>query len=297
MGSGSFSTSSFKCYSESTGRTYSVDTGRALGGQSFTARNLDEDLDPYDRAKGCCVTRECCDSEEHPNTIPVILALDVTGSMGEACKEVVAALGTIMTDLVQKFTDVQVLMMGIGDLDYDRAPIQMSQFESDVRIARWLDKIYLEFGGGGNKWESYTAAWYMGLHHTKLDAYDKRGKKGIIITMGDEMLNPVLPKNKLNRVTGDHLQADVDTNELYEAASKKFDIYHIAVKSPHSNFRYHEERIMSSYPEVLGDNFSISTIDNLGPTICNCIDKSVNNQSTPSGEPFGEPFSNNVITW
>lgn len=34
----------------------------------------------------------------------------------------------------------------------------MSQFESDVRIAEVLDKIYMEHGGRGNAYESYTAA-------------------------------------------------------------------------------------------------------------------------------------------
>lgn len=84
------------------------------------------------------------------------------------------------------------MIMGIGDLAYDGCPIQVSQFESDIRIAEQLDKIYFEFGGGGNSFESYTAAWYFGSRHTKLDCLN-RGKKGIIITMGDEQLNPYLP--------------------------------------------------------------------------------------------------------
>lgn len=45
------------------------------------------------------VIRECCDTEEHPNTIPVILALDVTGSMGQAAVEVAKKLNVIMTKL------------------------------------------------------------------------------------------------------------------------------------------------------------------------------------------------------
>ena len=54
----------------------------------------------------------------------------------------------------------------------------MSQFESDMRIAEALDKIYMEHRGGGNAYESYTAAWRMGLNRTSLDRIDKQEKKG-----------------------------------------------------------------------------------------------------------------------
>lgn len=102
--------------------------------------------------------------------------------------------------------------MGIGDLSYDRFPIQASQFESDIRIAEQLEKVYFEFGGGGNFYESYTAAWYFGARHTKLDCWN-RGKKGIIITIGDERLNPYLPRTAyycgLSNATGDSLEDTV----------------------------------------------------------------------------------------
>ena len=198
MGSGTFSSSSYRDYASSMGRSYDVSSGRSSG-QVFKARRIDKSLDPR-----LFQLRECANSEEHPNTIPVILALDVTGSMGEACQETAEALGTIMMDLFGKFQDIEFCIMGIGDLAYDDAPIQMSQYESDVRIAEALDKVYMEKGGGGNGFESYTAAWYMGLHRTKLDCYDLQGRKGIIITMGDEPLNPYLPVSELNSaINGD----------------------------------------------------------------------------------------------
>ena len=56
-----------------------------------------------------------------------------------------------------------------------------------------------------------------------------RGKKGIIITLGDEQLNPYLPHRPLVDATGDDLQGDVETKDLYREASEKFDIYHIDV--------------------------------------------------------------------
>lgn len=225
MGRGAWTTSAYTIYSKSVGRTV-LDDGnldKSYSAQDlFKSRCIQPELDPYN------VVRQCCDSEEHPNTIPVILALDVTGSMGSAAAEVAKKLNEVMTRLYEEVTDVEFLVMGIGDLAYDNAPIQASQFESDVRIAEQLDKIYFERGGGGNSFESYTAAWYFGLKHTDLDCW-KRGKKGIIITMGDESLNPYLPANRLSAVTGDSLQTDVETETLYKAASEKFDIYHLAI--------------------------------------------------------------------
>lgn len=285
MGCGSFSSSSFATYSLSKGRSYDSATGRVTG-QTYPAHNIDEKMKPYK------VMRECCNTDEHPNTIPVILALDVTGSMGSACRETAEALGAIMTDLYKRFKDVQIMVMGIGDLAYDRAPIQISQFESDVRIAEWLDKIWLEFGGGGNTFESYSAAWYMGLYHTKLDAFDKQGRKGIIITMGDEPLNPYLPEGGIRSFVGDSLQGNVDTKELYSDACKKFDIFHIAVDRGSSAYWRYKDGIKETFGELLGDRLKIATINALGGTICECIEESVNGTT-----PKETPVNKDGISW
>ena len=145
MGCGSWTRSSYTSYSATKGMNVSADgviSGSYSNQDMFKAKTIDSALDPKN------VIRECCDTEEHPNTIPVILALDVTGSMGNAAVEVAKKLNVIMTKLYEKVTDVEFLIMGIGDLACDTCPIQASQFESDIRIAEQLDKIYFEFGGG-----------------------------------------------------------------------------------------------------------------------------------------------------
>ena len=276
MGAGSFSACSFAAYSTSLGRSYDADTGR-VSGQEYTATRIDESLDPKKFS-----IRECCNSDEHPNTIPVILALDVTGSMGEACSEVASALGVIMKNLYEKFKDIEFCVMGIGDLAYDDAPIQMSQFESDIRIAESLDKIYMEYGGGGNNYESYTAAWYMGLKHAKLDCFEKQGRKGIIITMGDEPLNPYLPYRTLNAATNGTEQKDVETKELYSQVCEKCDVFHIAVDSPRDSYRWHKKEIENTFGQLLGTHFKTSSVDSLAQTIEECISESVTNTTSAS---------------
>lgn len=264
MGGGSWTTQSFTTYSTVTKGAKLNSRGvldTSMSNQEmFKARRVDKALNPYN------VMRECRDSEEHPETTPVILALDVTGSMGDAAVEVAKKLNVIMTKLYDKVKDVEFMIMGIGDLYCDEGPIQISQFESDIRIAEQLDKLWFEFGGGGNLSESYTAAWYMGSRHCDLDCW-KRGKKGIIITMGDERLNPCLEEQPLMLQTGDDLEADVETKNLYAEASEKFDIYHIQVDHRRS---WDIDGIIKSF-EILGDNFKRANMDNIADVIVDII--------------------------
>ena len=286
MGCGSWTRDSYTSYSKSVGRSVSKDgtiSGSYSNQDMFKAKNIDPALDPKN------VIRECCDTEEHPNTVPVILALDVTGSMGQAAVEVAKKLNVIMTKLYEKVTDVEFLIMGIGDLACDTCPIQASQFESDIRIAEQLDKIYFEFGGGGNNYESYTAAWYFGSRHTKLDCLNRR-RKGIIITMGDEQLNPYLPlrgrHSGLIEATGDNLQDDVETKDLYNEVSKKFNIYHLDVNYGR---RWDEDEIETSYRKYLDDvHFRKVTMDSITNEIVDIIineaeNNVVNSVTTSSG--------------
>ena len=266
MGGGTWTTSAYNTSVRSLGFDSAASICKASVQEVYRSSRLDPMLNPYK------VMRECCDSEEHPATIPVILALDVTGSMGTAATTCAGKLDDIMTTLYSKIKDVEFLMMGIGDLACDDAPIQASQFESDVRIFDQTSKIYFEGGGGGNAYESYTAAWHFGLNNTKLDCW-KRGEKGIIITMGDEPLNPYLPGHGLKKVLGCGGQ-DIDTNTLYEEVTKKFDVYHIAITDKESSYAYYEDRIKSTWGKLLGNHLLIGTSNDLPRLISNIVTNS-----------------------
>ena len=287
MGGGSWDTKKFANYTKSSrGITLDFsggyDTSHISDQEFFKARTINDALNPYN------VMRECRDSAEHPCTIPVILALDVTGSMGTAAKTCASKLNVIMTKIFEdkEVKDVEFMIVGIGDFKYDNCPLQASQFESDIRIAEQLDQLYFEGGGGGNGFESYSAAWYFGLHNTDLDC-NKRGCKGIIITMGDETLNPYIPaigrKTTFEKVLGKSIENDIETKELYEQARQKFDIYHINVEHCHDDF----EAIKRSFA-ILGENYRSSTIDNLADNIIDIIKNAAKNRESNS-EDFVVP--------
>lgn len=278
MGGGSWTSKDFATYSTSRGLSYDVTTGvidsRGLAAQvMYKSHSLDAALNPRN------AVRECCDSDEHPNTIPVILALDVTGSMGDTAVEVASKLNVIMTELYNSVQDVEFMVMGIGDFYCDDSPLQVSQFESDIRIAEQLDKIWFEAGGGGNDYESYTAAWAFAVEHTKLDCWN-RGRKGLLITIGDEPLNPYINKDRWQMEVGP-TELNLETKDLYQAVTDKYDVYHIHVQ--HGG-NYYGNVAPASFAKVIGnDHVETATVKSIAQTITAIVNKHADNNSYAVG--------------
>lgn len=274
MGGGTWTSSDFTTYSCSVGRSVSakgvVTTEYSHASQAYTKSRLDESMDPKLPKN---FLRECCDSPDHPASIPIILALDVTGSMGTTAIEISKKLNTIVKGVADKVKDAEFMVMGIGDIDYDSAPIQYSQFESDIRIAQNLDSIFFEMGGGSNPYESYTAAWYVGAYRTRCDCWN-RGEKGLILTIGDELLNPSLDIVGLRealRREDSVMPYDIETKDLYKIVSEKYDIGHIVVDHRGRGETYYKN-CRDSFARVIGDQMvKTSTVPNISETIVNFI--------------------------
>ena len=121
--------------------------------------------------------REARDSEDHPESLPIIIGLDVTGSMGYLATQVAQeSLNETMMKLysTNAVKDPALLFAAYGDY-HDEAPLQVTQFESDIRIAEQLLDLWLENGGSGEV--TLSALWHFAAEHTALDNYEKRGKK------------------------------------------------------------------------------------------------------------------------
>lgn len=130
-------------------------------------------------------TRECFDSTDHPHTTPIVVGLDVTGSMGYlAVKVATEALNELITKLYSTgaIEDPALMCAAYGDYQ-DVSPLQVTQFESDIRIAEQLLEIYFEGCGSGDV--SPTLLWEFLDKHTNIDAVNKRKQKGFVFTIGD----------------------------------------------------------------------------------------------------------------
>ena len=223
--------------------------GSKSAGEIFTQnakRMAHESMNP----KGVSF-RESRDSEVHPNSVPIILGLDVTGSMGHIPHELIKeGLPKLMGGIIQGgVPDPALLFLGIGDHEYDNYPLQVGQFESgDEELDMWLTRTYIESGGGGNAGESYLLAWYFAAFHTRTDAFEKRNQKGILFTVGDEPCLKKLPASAVREIMGAGQQSYTH-HELLEEARKRYEVYHISVL--HSDQAMRADR---GWKELLGQN-------------------------------------------
>lgn len=196
--------------------------------ETFKQRNINNAMNPEG-----IVVRESRDSEEHPNTVPVILALDVTGSMGSVPAHLIkTGLPTMMDSILTAgVEDPQLLFLAIGDHECDRSPLQVGQFESsDELLDHWLTTVYLEGGGGANRGESYLLAWFFAARYTETDAWSKRGEKGCLFTIGDELCLPMLPAQDQESIMGPGQYSHMTAVELLEQAREKWNVIHIHVR-------------------------------------------------------------------
>lgn len=221
MGYGSWTAQSWTSYTSTKGYT-----ATSTASEMYASHSMKEEFDPT-KFK----VRESCDSAEHPNSTPIVLALDVTGSMSSVLETVSHRLGDTMGEIYKRnpVEDPQVCFMAFGDVNCDDAPIQVTQFESDIRIAEQLNDIYFERGGGGNGGESYSLPWYVAARRCKIDSWDKHNKKGFLFTVGDECCLSTLSKDAIKRFLGDDVERDLSATELLTEVSRKYEVYHLIV--------------------------------------------------------------------
>lgn len=180
--------------------------------------------------------REACDSAQSPHSRGIIYAEDFTGSMGRFLLSLIQKQFPKLIQMTYETVSFNphIMFMGVGDVEQgDDAPLQVTQFETDLRMLEQLEKLWLEKGGGCNPYESYILPWYFAGKYCKMDCFDKRGEKGFLFTFGDEEPTPALTADELRTVFGNRDDLDkrkVTATDCLEMASEKFNCYHIILR-------------------------------------------------------------------
>lgn len=194
--------------------------------------------------------RESRDSPEHPESLAIAFALDVTGSMGQVPERLARhdLPGLMKTLRGLGIAHPQILFLAVGDALGDRAPLQVGQFESTAELMdQWLTWTWIEGGGGGGDRESYELALYFLARHVDMDCHRKRGQRGYLFLTGDERPYSHVSKQLVKQWIGADLEVDLPLAAIVEEVQHAFEPFFLI---PDLERRRACERV---WRDVLGD--------------------------------------------
>lgn len=251
-------------YDSNISRKREIEYSKMNRDEIFTSRKLNDRVNPFELK-----IREARDSDVHPNTIPIIVAFDVTGSMGRIPEDLVKNHFTkLMETLINNgLPDVTICFCAVGDHYTDSAPFQVGQFESgDIELDADLTSIWLEGNGGGQKMESYMFPWLFAARHTSTDSFEKRNKKGFLFTIGDEWNHPQVESKALKQVLGYKESSDEASEKLLKEAQEKWEVFHI-----HCSDGNYGESVSSRWKDLLGERCVIVDSSKIVDVITNTV--------------------------
>lgn len=262
MGNGRWNASDWSSYAQTNIQ------GRSQA-QVFTSRNLKEDYDP---AK--FLRRESRDSGDNPVSTPIILASDVTGSMGMIAETLMRdGLNTLATNIYDRkpVSDPHIAVLAVGDAKCDRAPLQATQFEADIRLADQVRDLWLEGSGGGNGGESYSGAHLFAATKVEADAFEKRQRKGYLFTIGDEPVHDGMTRGEIERVLGISAERDLSARDCLAMAQRNWEVFHIVLANE-GYARYGLDRVLKTWKPLLPERtIQLENVDALAETVVSLI--------------------------
>lgn len=151
---------------------------------------------------------------------PLVVAVDVTGSMQRWPFEIFDRLPLLYNTLSQYRPDLEISFAAIGDGGCDRWPLQPTNFSKGFELEKHLKALYGE-GGGGDEPESYGLfAHYLNAHVTTPNA-----TKPFLIVFGDASMHPTVPAAQIRHFMGDDIGQDVDSIAAWKSVASKWNTW------------------------------------------------------------------------
>lgn len=154
---------------------------------------------------------------------PMVIAVDITGSMASWPAEIFDRLPLLYNTLVQYRQDLEISFVAIGDARVFEHPLQASDFCRGFDLESRLAAIYPE---GQHKSsvdhpESYGLLPYWMQTHVEVP----RAERPYCIVFGDITMHEAHTPAEIERIFGDSVQADVPTIPLWQKVAAAWDVW------------------------------------------------------------------------
>jgi len=187
---------------------YSAQAEEVLGQSSLHA-----EMEPLNRTVIC----------RHKS--PVVVAIDVTGSMGNWSKIIYDKLPMFYGQIMMQgyLEDPSICFLGVGDANSDEAPLQVGEFCQGAALDNWIAKLWLEGKGGGQNHETYELAGYFAAQKM---IFDGATNKPFLFFTGDEGFYPcVLEEHIAEIVDESYAEGNVPSDALFRDLRDKFHVF------------------------------------------------------------------------
>jgi hypothetical protein len=184
---------------------------------------------------------------------PILVAVDVTGSMAHWPAEIFDRLPLLYQTLSQYREDTELAFFAIGDATCDSFPLQVTDFAKGAALDERLAALYGEGGGGGGAKESYELfAWYATERVSTPAA-----EKPFLILYGDEGFYEKVSKEQVKHILGAGLEENVPSKEVMKALMERYEVY--LLRKTYGGTQ--EKEILAQWEEVLGPQRIIALKD------------------------------------
>jgi len=178
---------------------------------------------------------------------PIVIAVDVTGSMAEWPGEIFDRLPLLYQTLSKYREDAEFAFAAIGDATCDRYPLQINDFSKDPsELEKMLKALGCEGGGGGQTTESYELFGYFMSNHVETP----NAKSPFLLMYGDEQFYPEVDPRQVKHYIGDSLQDPIKSQDVLDGLLNKFNFYHL--HKPYGYGGGDDKRIVDAWGKALG---------------------------------------------
>lgn len=189
--------------------------------------------------------------------LPIVVCVDVTGSMRQYPKLIFEKLCILYNEIMYFLPEdvkkeFEISFSAVGDANFDKAPLQITDFAKGKELDSNITSLYPEGGGGEDPdrrcHESYELAAYYYAEKTEL-VQVLSDYRPIFFFISDETFYGKVSKDHVKKLIGDDLENDMESDEVFSRLRSKFAVYNLRKSYPRST---EDPWIEQTWKETIG---------------------------------------------